>query len=222
VVAGCTARRLRRAARVVVACCTWPESGGSMAHFRVPRALYASSRRQWFFSCGSSYSKGHAPIVPVSSSQKASHVVAVTATGPLRGFTAGGPWRPRMAVTLRSLPPTRRIPLTVRAAAIGRAVGTACAEHGMDPGCFGEPRPSYPPAPRISAHGPCRSPPSHQQASGPPGAALSAGLTDRARRQLAWWLGGCAGWVFSMVVLGGVTRLTRSGLSMTDWKFTGG
>lgn len=23
------------------------------------------------------------------------------------------------------------------------------------------------------------------------------------------------------VVLGGVTRLTRSGLSMTDWKFTG-
>jgi heme A synthase len=25
-----------------------------------------------------------------------------------------------------------------------------------------------------------------------------------------------------MVVLGGVTRLTRSGLSMTDWKFAGG
>ena len=24
-----------------------------------------------------------------------------------------------------------------------------------------------------------------------------------------------------MVVLGGVTRLTRSGLSMTDWKFSG-
>jgi hypothetical protein len=24
-----------------------------------------------------------------------------------------------------------------------------------------------------------------------------------------------------MVVIGGVTRLTRSGLSMTDWKFTG-
>ena len=34
----------------------------------------------------------------------------------------------------------------------------------------------------------------------------------------AWLVGGCA-WVFSMVVLGGVTRLTRSGLSMTDWKF---
>ena len=30
-----------------------------------------------------------------------------------------------------------------------------------------------------------------------------------------------AAWVASMVVLGGITRLTRSGLSMTDWKFTG-
>lgn len=64
-------------------------------------------------------------------------------------------------------------------------------------------------------------PHSCRQASGPPGAALSAGLPDAMRRQLVWWLGGCAGWVFSMVVLGGVTRLTRSGLSMTDWKLTG-
>jgi hypothetical protein len=36
-----------------------------------------------------------------------------------------------------------------------------------------------------------------------------------------WWLAGTAGWVYTMVVLGGITRLTRSGLSMTDWKFTG-
>lgn len=43
-----------------------------------------------------------------------------------------------------------------------------------------------------------------------------------AQRQVAYWLFGCAGWVFSMVVLGGVTRLTRSGLSMTDWRFAGG
>eukprot|EP00982_Pelagococcus_subviridis_P011204 31069-Pelagococcus_subviridis.AAC.1 len=34
----------------------------------------------------------------------------------------------------------------------------------------------------------------------------------------AWLAGGCV-WVFSLVVLGGATRLTRSGLSMTDWKF---
>jgi cytochrome c oxidase assembly protein subunit 15 len=42
---------------------------------------------------------------------------------------------------------------------------------------------------------------------------------DEAVRSVAWWLGGGCAWVFSMVVLGGMTRLTRSGLSMTDWKF---
>lgn len=42
-----------------------------------------------------------------------------------------------------------------------------------------------------------------------------------AQKMVGIWLFGCAAWVFSMVVLGGVTRLTRSGLSMTDWKFTG-
>lgn len=60
-----------------------------------------------------------------------------------------------------------------------------------------------------------------QAVSSNPSLALSHGLSDSARRQLAWWLGGCSAWVFSMVVLGGFTRLTRSGLSMTDWKFTG-
>ncbi|XP_043701547.1 cytochrome c oxidase assembly protein COX15 [Telopea speciosissima] len=43
----------------------------------------------------------------------------------------------------------------------------------------------------------------------------------RAQKIVGIWLFGSAAWVFSMVVLGGVTRLTRSGLSMTDWKFTG-
>lgn len=42
-----------------------------------------------------------------------------------------------------------------------------------------------------------------------------------AQRAVGFWLAGGAAWVFSMVVLGGVTRLTRSGLSMTEWKFTG-
>ena len=58
-------------------------------------------------------------------------------------------------------------------------------------------------------------------AQAPASAALGAGLSAGARRAVAAWLGGCAGWVASMVVLGGMTRLTRSGLSMTDWKFTG-
>ncbi|TXG66982.1 hypothetical protein EZV62_008257 [Acer yangbiense] len=44
----------------------------------------------------------------------------------------------------------------------------------------------------------------------------------RAQKMVGIWLFGSAAWVFSMVVLGGVTRLTRSGLSMTDWKFAGG
>ncbi|XP_050281866.1 metal tolerance protein 2-like [Quercus robur] len=42
-----------------------------------------------------------------------------------------------------------------------------------------------------------------------------------ARKMVGIWLFGSTAWVFSMVLLGGVTRLTRSGLSMTDWKFTG-
>lgn len=52
-------------------------------------------------------------------------------------------------------------------------------------------------------------------------AVFTAGISPGLRKALAWWLGGCSAWVFSMVVLGGITRLTRSGLSMTDWKFTG-
>ncbi|KAK7325019.1 hypothetical protein VNO77_29035 [Canavalia gladiata] len=44
---------------------------------------------------------------------------------------------------------------------------------------------------------------------------------SHAQKVVGIWLFGSAAWVFSMVVLGGLTRLTRSGLSMTDWKFTG-
>ena len=42
-----------------------------------------------------------------------------------------------------------------------------------------------------------------------------------AQKMVGIWLFSCAAWVFSLIVLGGVTRPTRSGLSMTDWKFTG-
>jgi heme a synthase len=37
-------------------------------------------------------------------------------------------------------------------------------------------------------------------------------------RQIAVWLIFCAAVVFGMIMLGGVTRLTHSGLSMVDWK----
>ncbi|MFZ0256681.1 MAG: COX15/CtaA family protein [Gammaproteobacteria bacterium] len=48
---------------------------------------------------------------------------------------------------------------------------------------------------------------------------LSAYPEDtRNRRQIAIWLLACCALVFSMVVLGGVTRLTGSGLSMVEWE----
>ncbi len=62
------------------------------------------------------------------------------------------------------------------------------------------------------------------QSSVAAGAAVAA-ATDAAAASaapVAWWLAGTAGAVFGMVVLGGVTRLTRSGLSMTDWSPAGG
>jgi len=49
-----------------------------------------------------------------------------------------------------------------------------------------------------------------------PGTAIAA---DRASRPLAlaYWLLAVAGLVFLMVVVGGITRLTESGLSITEW-----
>lgn len=41
-------------------------------------------------------------------------------------------------------------------------------------------------------------------------------------RPVGYWLLGCAGMVVTMVTVGGITRITRSGLSMTDWKPHGG
>ena len=51
-------------------------------------------------------------------------------------------------------------------------------------------------------------------------AAVTATATAAAvpYRGLASWILGCGGMVFGMVVVGGTTRLTRSGLSMTDWR----
>ncbi len=46
----------------------------------------------------------------------------------------------------------------------------------------------------------------------------SFGITTRADRSVARWLLLLCAMVFAMVVLGGVTRLTGSGLSMVDWR----
>jgi cytochrome c oxidase assembly protein subunit 15 len=42
--------------------------------------------------------------------------------------------------------------------------------------------------------------------------------SQAARRQVALWLFGVSALVFLMVVVGGLTRLTESGLSITEWK----
>ena len=42
-------------------------------------------------------------------------------------------------------------------------------------------------------------------------------IPARARKIVGYWSLGCAGACFAQVVLGGVTRLTESGLSMVDW-----
>jgi cytochrome c oxidase assembly protein subunit 15 len=42
--------------------------------------------------------------------------------------------------------------------------------------------------------------------------------TEAARRQIAIWLFGVSGLIFLMVIVGGLTRLTESGLSITEWK----
>ncbi|MDH4325762.1 MAG: COX15/CtaA family protein [Betaproteobacteria bacterium] len=43
-------------------------------------------------------------------------------------------------------------------------------------------------------------------------------MTDRDRKIVAAWLLLCAAMVFAIVVVGGITRLTRSGLSIVEWQ----
>ncbi len=42
--------------------------------------------------------------------------------------------------------------------------------------------------------------------------------SDRAPKSLAVWLFSCAGMVLAMMVIGAITRLTESGLSMVEWR----
>ncbi|CAD5111118.1 DgyrCDS457 [Dimorphilus gyrociliatus] len=46
-------------------------------------------------------------------------------------------------------------------------------------------------------------------------------IPDKGRKIVGWWLMGFSGMVVGAVVLGGITRLTESGLSMTSWKLLG-
>ncbi len=42
--------------------------------------------------------------------------------------------------------------------------------------------------------------------------------TNNPQRAVAWWLFACCAMVFATMVVGGVTRLTHSGLSIVEWK----
>lgn len=60
------------------------------------------------------------------------------------------------------------------------------------------------------------------QAFGVKGAAgKKGGVTVSSSKPVAAWLFGTAGAVAVMVTVGGITRMTKSGLSMTDWKVQG-
>ena len=61
------------------------------------------------------------------------------------------------------------------------------------------------------------------QSSVPMGDAVasSSSSSREAVRPIAYWLLGMSGLVAGMVTVGGITRLTRSGLSMTDWRLQG-
>ena len=50
------------------------------------------------------------------------------------------------------------------------------------------------------------------------GRAVSPARGGTAERAIAYWLLFCCGMIFAMVVIGGITRLTLSGLSITEWQ----
>jgi len=54
-----------------------------------------------------------------------------------------------------------------------------------------------------------------------PGRYFQSLSVDQKGRIIGYWLLGCCGLVATTVSVGGITRLTESGLSMTDWKFAG-
>ncbi|PIO73209.1 hypothetical protein TELCIR_04824 [Teladorsagia circumcincta] len=44
-----------------------------------------------------------------------------------------------------------------------------------------------------------------------------SGMNDRQRKRVGYWLFLCAGMCYGAVAIGGLTRLTESGLSMVNW-----
>src|SRR6476661_9178100 len=53
---------------------------------------------------------------------------------------------------------------------------------------------------------------------GPTAAHAPARRAGTAERAVGWWLLLCCAMIFLMIVIGGITRLTLSGLSITEWQ----
>ncbi|MGB0142198.1 MAG: COX15/CtaA family protein, partial [Luminiphilus sp.] len=47
---------------------------------------------------------------------------------------------------------------------------------------------------------------------------MTTAVHDYDDKLIGGWLAVCAMTIFGMILLGGVTRLTESGLSMVDWR----
>ncbi|XP_050293957.1 cytochrome c oxidase assembly protein COX15 homolog [Anthonomus grandis grandis] len=60
-----------------------------------------------------------------------------------------------------------------------------------------------------------------QRGSGTISLRLASDSSQKGQKTIGYWLLTCSGMVFVAVVLGGVTRLTESGLSMVTWKLLG-
>ncbi|KAG5862715.1 hypothetical protein JTB14_035367 [Gonioctena quinquepunctata] len=50
---------------------------------------------------------------------------------------------------------------------------------------------------------------------------LNSDISNKGQKAVGYWLLTCSGMVFVAVIIGGVTRLTESGLSMVTWKLLG-
>ena len=47
---------------------------------------------------------------------------------------------------------------------------------------------------------------------------MSGTIESTPQRAVAIWLLGCAGLVYTILIIGGITRLTHSGPSIAEWK----
>lgn len=78
-----------------------------------------------------------------------------------------------------------------------------------------------PPPPHPSSSAAAAATVQHEAAAAAAAGRQSLAAKNGSSKAVAAWLFGTAGAVAVMVTVGGITRMTKSGLSMTDWKVQG-